>query len=265
MYNDLCKIHNTGQKGSIMASYKTYEEYVKKDPGARRSRQSVHRSIQMGTFLIIVCCFAVVISARIQHRNSFVYSDHQEETAINIDDYGVTFKQFGYYVIETERRINQEALAYDYDNPSKYWKLYLKSGEQSAYISTLAREEAYMECVVDFLYADEAIANNYGLTDEDRKAARKEADDFISLMTERARTVTGLTDEDIYNMALRKQLATSYANYLLKNTDWSDNVLSPSSRMNYNGDYFQDTILAAHKVSKGSHFGSIKFGTVTVN
>lgn len=85
-------------------------------------------------------------------------------------------------------------------------------------------------------------------------------------MTEIQLERTGLTEDIIYNLRYKQELAAKYARSLAERVDFSVYEDGPEVELSGNGDFFQDVVLPRHQVSINNDLvDNVNMGRVTVN
>lgn len=207
-----------------------------------------------------------VLSVRGRHRKIFDYEAHLDDTVLSVDETQVTLREFGYYIYEVEEYVNQQAKAYDPNNPQSYWNIHFSAGKKSRFLKNMAKDTAVNTCLAEIIYADMAEQNGYELTTEEKNAAMEQAAELLSKMTKAQIEKTGLTKELVQKIELRKALAARYAEDYVQKVDLHGYEGNPLELISGNGAYFQDTILPKHHVKFAKKLlNELHFGKITVN
>ena len=207
-----------------------------------------------------------VLSVRGRHRKTFDYEAHLGDTVLSVDETQVTLREFGYYIYEVEEYVNQQAKAYDSNNPQSYWNIHFSAGKKSRFLKNMAKDTAVNTCLAEIIYADMAEQNGYELTAEEKNAAMEQAAELLSKMTKAQIEKTGLTKELVQKIELRKALAARYAEDYVQKVDLHGYEGNPLELISGNGAYFQDTILPKHHVKFAKKLlNELHFGKITVN
>ncbi len=221
--------------------------------------------------LIVIIIAVIILGAAAAYYvysrrdTSFHIENHFDDTAFSIDDTDITFREAAYYIMDIEDFVNQQALVYNPDKPLAYWNTHYSAGSDSAFTYTVAKNMVYQVCITDYIYAIEAQENGYSLSDEAIEKAHEEAANLYEDMTDKQHEYTDLSLEDIEKMKERETLATGYAQFLSSQIDWSDTVNSPSTELDYDGDYFQNNILSKYNVKKSKLWDRVSLGKITIN
>ena len=132
--------------------------------------------------------------------------------------------------------------------------------------SEYARKSAVNTCLSHEIYYKEAFAEGIDLTPEEKEAAEKAASDLCAGMTEIQLERTGLTEDIIYNLRYKQELAAKYARSLAERVDFTVYEDGPEVELSGNGDFFQDVVLPRHQVSINNDLvDNVNMGRVTVN
>lgn len=219
-------------------------------------------------FLLLLCALiaGAVLSVWGRHRALFDYEAHLDETVFSVDETDVTLREFGYYIYEVEDYVNQQAKAYDAGNPQSYWNVHFSAGKKSRFLKNMAKDTAVNTCLAEIIYADMAKQEGYELTVEEKKAALEQASELLSKMTKAQIEKTGLTQELVEKIELRKALAAKYAEDYVQTIDLRDYEGNPSELISGNGAYFQNEILPKYHVDFAKKLlNELLFGKITVN
>ena len=197
---------------------------------------------------------------------TFNYKDHLDEVIISVDNSDLTLREFGYYIYMIEDTVQDQAHLYDPKNPLRWWNTHFSAGLDSQYVSEYARKSAVNTCLSHEIYYKEALAEGIDLTPEEKEAAEKAASDLCAGMTEIQLERTGLTEDIIYNLRYKQELAAKYARSLAERVDFSVYEDGPEVELSGNGDFFQDVVLPRHQVSINNDLvDNVNMGRVTVN
>lgn len=207
-----------------------------------------------------------VLSVWGRHRNTFDYEAHLDETVFSVDETDVTLREFGYYIYEVEAYVNQQAKTYDSGNPQSYWNVHFSAGKKSRFLKNMAKDTAVNTCLAEIIYADMAQQDGYELTAAEKDKATERAADLLANMTKVQIRKTGLTQELVQKIELRKALAARYAEDYVQKVDLQGYEGNPLELISGNGAYFQDTILPKYHVNFAKKLlNKLNFGKITVN
>lgn len=207
-----------------------------------------------------------ILSVWGRHRKIFDYEAHLDETVFSVDEVHVTLREFGYYIYEVEDYVNQQAKAYDSANPQSYWNVHFSAGKKSRFLKNMAKDTAVNTCLAEIIYADMAEKDGYELTVEEKDAATEQAAKLLDEMTKAQIEKTGLTQELVQKIELRKALAARYAEDYVQKVDLQGYEGEPLELISGNGAYFQDEILPKyHVVFVKKLLNQLYFGKITVN
>lgn len=212
---------------------------------------------------ILVYCIASSIS---MHKNAFVYEESLDKTVLTVDDRQVTLREFGYYIYEVERFVGEQAVIYDASNPKEYWNKHFRAGRLGAFVSVMARDEAYSLCICDIIYEEMALREGYQLNDQEIAKAKEAADQIYSKMSEQQIAKTGLSLQLIEQIQCRKKLIAKFARDYVKTIDFTGYEGYREELLSAGGAYYQKEILPGHKVKCDEWIkNNLKFGKITIN
>ena len=224
------------------------------------------RIIVIFTAVLAIAFAAYYKYGRKTDETNIVFSEHLDETVFSVDERNITLKEASYYILSVENFYNKEALNYNDLDPLEYWNTHFRAGDDSAFVSTIAKNEAYELCIRDFVYCAEAAATGFGLTDEQKEEALEAADIEFAEFTDKQLESTVFTLSEYEAMKLVEKTAKAYAELLARETDWSYTVISASTQLSYGGDYFQNNILVRHEVTTNTDlWKKIQLGKITIN
>ena len=233
-----------------------------KKSGKKRELNSV-----LILFLVIgVVLIYCILGSLYIHRNKFVYEENLDETVLTVDDRQMTLREFGFYIYEVEQFVNEQAIAYDASYPLEYWNKHFRVGRIGAFVSVLARDEAYSLCICDMIYEDMALEQGYSLSNKERVEAAAEADKMYRKMSDRQLSKTGLTREIIERVKCRKKLIAKFAKDYVRTIDFTGYEGYREELISAGGEYYEKQILSKHKVKCNETIKkNLKFGRITVN
>lgn len=159
---------------------------------------------------LILLMGAVVLYVIFFPRTLFQYEKHWQDTAFIVDGEEVPLKEAGYYILQVERQGNVAALEYNPKNPSEYWGAYMNQGEETSYVTDLGKQAVMDYMLRDLIYAREAKQQGVVLSEEEQQGLLEESSYYYAQMTDRERAVTGLTEEELYDLMCRERLAHKY-------------------------------------------------------
>lgn len=183
-----------------------------------------------------------------RHNNRFVYEQHLDDTIITVDDRQVSLRQLGYYVYHVESQIDKQARIYNPEDPLDYWNTYFNSGVEGSYISEMARDAVLGTCVCDLIYEQMAKEQGYGLTAEEKNAAKEQAEILYAKLNQKQREKIGLTKELAEDVLERKALVVKFAADYFEKVEFTGYSGYREELVSYAGDYYQEEILPLHKV-----------------
>lgn len=233
-----------------------------KKNGKKRELNSVCILLLVIGAVLIYC----ILGSLYMHRNKFVYEENLDETVLTVDDRQVTLREFGYYIYEVEQFVNEQAIAYDASHPLEYWNKHFRVGRIGAFVSVLARDEAYSLCICDMIYEDMAARQGYSLSKEEQDEAAAEADKMYRKMSDWQLSKTGLTREIMEQIKCRKKLIAKFAKDYVRSIDFTGYEGYREELISAGGKYYEKQILPQHKVKYNENIkNGLKFGRITVN
>lgn len=217
-------------------------------------------------FLFVALLVVAIVSVCSRHRDIFDYEAHLDETVFSVDETDVTLREFGYYIYEVEAYVDQQAKAYDSGNPQSYWNVHFSAGKKSRFLKDMAKDTAVNTCLAEIIYAEMAENDGYELTLEEKNAASEQTAEIFSKMTKAQIKKTGLTEELVQKIELRKALAAKYAEDYVQHVDLQGYEGAPLELISGNGAYFQDAVLPKYRVNFAKKLlRELHFGKITVN
>lgn len=216
--------------------------------------------------LLGILIIGAVLWVRGRHRDTFDYEAHLDETVFSVDETDVTLREFGYYIYEVEAYVDQQAKAYDSGNPQSYWNVHFSAGKKSRFLKDMAKDTAVNTCFAEIIYAAMAENDGYELTAEEKSTAKEQAAELLAKMTAAQIEKTGLTEELVQKIELRKALAAKYAEDYVQQADLQGYEGAPAELISGNGAYFQREILPKYHVKFAKKLlRELYFGKITLN
>ena len=168
------------------------------------------------TIFIIVLSVLAFVYLSSDKRIEFVFSEHLDETAFEINGECITLKYAAYYLMVIETNVNEAALEYNADNPIEYWNLYLNDGkEESNFLRTQAKQDAMDACIRDVIYYNEALTEGIVLDRSEEKECSKDAYEQERLLTGKQVNVTEYDNSDLYDAIRRTAIIKKYMTKLM--------------------------------------------------
>ena len=169
---------------------------------------------------IVIFLIFVIVSIVIKKNLEVTMEKKISSPVITVNDNIVTLKDFSYYIITMEEKVNEMAIMYDEENPVSYWNLYMNDGNsESGYITDIARRTAIDFCVRDNIYALEAEKAGLVLTDEEMEDLRYDAEQFYVKVSVKGRENTHIDVLSIEKAMRTERLAYKYIMLTRKSFD----------------------------------------------
>ncbi len=242
---------------------------IRFDPAQEIARGRKARLRQM--LPVLISMFLVMMAGSLMlRRNNFDYAAHGDREILKITTpYGDTITMdlhdLAYYVILVEREGDRRAKDYDADHPKKYWNLYMNDeGDDSGYISDLARRAVLDYALRDAIYAREAEKAGFEADPTLLSDVAYDADVFYRSMTTDELAISNYTDADVAELMQRETTAHEYMLYLCEQEEGS--VLETIvTKYDVGGDYYQQ-LLERYEVSIDTQmWDKVRLGFVTIN
>lgn len=107
-------------------------------------------------------------------RTKLVYKDSLDREVAEVNGKKLTLSDMAFYVAYEENQVEQQALAYDAGDTSKYWNLHTNG----TYVRVAARNATIQMLVHDELFYQMAVAEGIELNDEEEKSLLLSIQDF---------------------------------------------------------------------------------------
>jgi hypothetical protein len=153
-----------------------------------------------------------------EQNDEFVFSEHLDETAVEIDDQEISLQELSYYIMVLEETIEDMAVVYDEDNPESFWRIYTNGD----FLVNTAEELAIETCIKDNLYTMEADKIRLTLDEEEEAQIKEDVNTICEEMTDKQKQVTGLDAELLTKIKRKQYLSAKYE--LLAGEDAYDEV-----------------------------------------
>lgn len=242
---------------------------IRLDPAQEAARGRKARFRQM--LPVLISMFLVMMTGSLMlRRNDFDYAAHGDREILTIETpYGDTItmdlRDLAYYVILVEREGDRRAVEYDAEHPQKYWNLYMNDeGEDSGYISDLARRAVLDYAIRDAIYAREAQAAGFEADATLMADTAYDADVFYRSMTVDELAISGYTDQDVAQIMQKEVTAHEYMLYLCRQEESS--VLEAIVTKYDVGGLYYEKLLERYKVTTDTAmWDKVRLGFVTIN
>lgn len=233
----------------------------------KKKKNHMNRNVIICLISIVVLLsgYAVLQKYRVE-KNQFRYEEHLSDIVVSVDGQAITLKEFGYYIYEMEAFFQEQAMVYNPDDPVDYWNTHFSAGLDSGFVYNYAWDFAVKNCVCDVIYENMAHAENYALTQEEQELAKQYANTVFAEMNELQKKKLGVDIEDIIKVEERKLLVQRFVVDYAKQVDISNYSGTLIEQLSSNGEYFQNYILASHKIVYNEDIEEkIQMGKITVN
>ncbi len=226
---------------------------------------------------IILLLVVIAAAAFMRDNKSFVYSEHLDDEILVLgpkDGSGenalepdvVTLRDFGFYIYRLESFTQQQARKYNHKDPLDYWNTHFSAGEDSRFVSEIARDTAVDACIGDMVYARMAREKGFSLPGEDEDSIDSETDKWMSEISDDQLHTLGLNRSIVRDMVSRQVLAKAYAQEYAKDADLTGYSGDAAVLLSGGGDYFNDRLLSEYDFKENSKIiRELKFGWITVN
>ena len=135
-------------------------------------------------------------------RTKLVYKDSLDREVAEVNGKKLTLSDMAFYVAYEENQVEQQALAYDAGDTSKYWNLHTNG----TYVRVAARNATIQMLVHDELFYQMAVAEGIELNDEEEKSLLLSIQDFwYDLENGEKEKRLGIDRQNIEN-AMRKMM-----------------------------------------------------------
>ncbi|MDD3369042.1 MAG: hypothetical protein PHP50_09190 [Lachnospiraceae bacterium] len=240
-------------------------EQIKKTPKRRKPRKKAIPLLGVIGIFLLACM--ILTTNIIYHRlTDFRYEKHLDDIAVSVDGTSVTLRELGYYIYEVEAFGAERAKVYDAEDPLAFWNMHFSAGDNSAFVSELAKDTAYNTCVCDLIYEQMAIAEGYNLAGTGETEAEQSAQEFFDKLSLSQIDSTGLTLEAVTKIEKRRALAKRYATHYLEQSGFDGYEKNPTKELSADGDYYKNWILPEHQVEYNEKIRkNISMGHITIN
>lgn len=149
---------------------------------------------------VIVLCLAGYSYWKDSDRRKLDYASSLQMVAVEVNGVPLTLRQLAFYVAYEENLVEQQALAYDPSDTSKYWNLHT----DGAFVRVAARNAAIQMAIHDEVFYQLAKQEGISLNDEEEQSLELSIQDFWLDLTDTGKEQKlGIDQEDIAQ-AMRK-------------------------------------------------------------
>lgn len=129
-------------------------------------------------------------------REQIVYDESLDKVVATVQGKDFTLRDFAVYVAHQEAMVQDQALAYDADDTSKYWNVRTDMG----FVNQVACKEAMSMAIHDELFYQLYQGLNLEFSEAELLRVQNNADDFWSDLVDEGKEIRlGITKEDVYN------------------------------------------------------------------
>ena len=251
---------------------------------AHKPKKKKHTYRHMKGFLIFITIFIAVISLAVVLRyirikkNIFVYHDHLDDIVLTVEykkapadeeEYSVicvSLREYGFFIFDVEGFIQRQALIYNEEDPTQYWKTHYSAGVNSNFMNNYASKIAIGSCLQDIVYYQMARAEGFALSETDMADVEKSAQTMWKGMSAAQRDVLGIDYETVLSLKERRTTAKSYAVVYAQTHNVTGFGGTPEEVLSYDGNFFKQIILPDFKVTYNEDIlDKINMGRITVN
>ena len=173
------------------------------------------------TFILVatLVCLVVYSGRQGDKRRKIVYSQSLDLVAAQINGEDLTLRDLAFYVAYEENQVEQQALAYNCEDTSRYWNM----RTDHTYIRIAARNAAIQMALHDELFYQMAQQEEIRLSEQEEELlATSVADFWADLTDDEKENMLGIEYEDIAEsmekMAYAQKMQFIYSQ--LNNTDY---------------------------------------------
>ncbi len=198
--------------------------------------------------IVTVLMTLLAIDGWFKYHNQFEYEEHLDDVVVTVNDRKLTLRQLSYYVYDVEVEIDKQARIYNPEDPLDYWNTYFNSGVEGGYISEMARDAVLESCVCDMIYEDMAVQSGCELSDEEIEEVKKKAQVQFAKLSDAQKQKTGLTQELVTEVLVRKALVVKFASEYFEDVDFTGYSGYREQLVSYDGEYYKKEILPQYEV-----------------
>jgi len=161
-----------------------------------------------GLFCAVLCAVLCLCGCGARQK-SIVYREHLDETVLELDGQSYPLRELAFYVAYEEQVIQEQALAYDPENPNAYWNTHMNGH----FMRLWAREEAMNQAIHDFIFYEQAKELGMELEQKEADYAKGRSEDFWADLGEHGQQGLGISAEELTEDLLRMALAQKYQQF----------------------------------------------------
>ncbi|MGN0346916.1 MAG: hypothetical protein ACI4DU_06485 [Lachnospiraceae bacterium] len=246
----------------------TIQEAVAKDreeAEKKRKRQQGNGirgvMIFLGFLAVLVCCYEIYA-----WKNEFVFTERLSEPILIINDETIDLQEISYYIMKVERQGGDYADIYDSEHANRYWNLYMNKGdgENSGYVSGIAKDTILTYCIRDHIYAMEAEKNGFTIPEEIREEIIYDAKETFANLSRREQEMFQWEEEEFVELVLSEQLAYYYMAQLAEGYD-RGTLQAMVLQYDVGGEYYEN-LKASYRIWVNEKIWKrVKVGFLTIN
>ncbi len=130
--------------------------------------------IRVLVIITLVSAMILVALMGYQSRQSLIYAENLDKTAVKVGVQELTLEDLAFYVLYEEHSVEEKARVYDEENPMSFWNVHTNQ----VFIKLKAQETAMNMAVHDYLFYDEALKCGMALTEEEKELLESRRTDF---------------------------------------------------------------------------------------
>ncbi len=250
--------HDNEDDGKVIAKRYAY--------ASRIMRQRLRRGISVMISVIALIAVIAFASVFIKQGSKFDYSEHLDEEVLSLDNETVSLREFGFYVYEVESFTQQQARKYNHTDPLDYWNTHFSAGNDSQFVSELARDTAINACLGDLVYAHMAREVGFDLSDGEKAEIPAEVTKWMQEISSEQLKALGLSEDIVKKVIERRTLAKAYAYEYSKEADLSGYSGDVAQLLSGGGEYFEKELLSKYPMKKNEKLiEQMRFGRISIN
>lgn len=232
-----------------------------------RNRKQYNKiAIIVAVICVLLLGGYIIYSEYQKEKNVYVYEEHLDDIVVTVDNQDITLREFGYYIVKMEKKVQEQALIYNFENPMEYWNLHFSAGVDSGYMFEYAWDYAVADCICDLMFEKKAKEEGYRLSEEELQQVKKRAEEMYAMLSTEQIDKTGLTIDMVTQIEERRQLVQLYTGSSLEKDEipgYIDTIMecmsgNDSAVMNFG-------VLQGELVCNEDVKNNIRMGTITVN
>ena len=259
----------------------------------KQTKKKKYKYKHMKEFVIFMAVFLTILIVAMVFRyikikkNVFVYKDHLDDIVMTVAykkapkaaantagemlsaeaaPVTMSLREYGYYIFDVEGFIQRQAIIYNEEDPTQYWKTHYSAGMESNFMNLYAAKLAKGSCLQDIVYYQLALADGFALTDDEIAENEKSAMTTWKGMSEAQREILGIDYEMVLRVKERRAIAKAYAREYASTHNVTGFGGTPEEVLSYDGNFFKQIILPDFDVTYNDEvLDKIDMGRITVN